>query len=311
MRDNCKPSCIDLIITDQPNLVLDSGVRGSLDPSVKHQIVFRKINFNLPPPPKYKRKIWHFNRASSDMIEKAISSFPWADNFQNLVPTEQVDLLNRTILNIMANFVPNEIRTIRPREPEWMNKNIKRLLRNQSKVFKRYKRNGYKNDDKQILENLKIECQNEIMIAKDKYSKNLGAKLANSHTGQKSYWKIMNKFPNKCKIPKIPPLFFRDKFITNCREKANLFNEYFSSQCTPFENDSELPELTYLTNSRFGTSNIIVTEINDMIIGLNVNKAYGPDQISANMLKLCGRNLCIPLKMIFNNIIITGNFPDQ
>ena len=48
-----------------------------------------------------------------------------------------------------------------------------------------------------------------------------------------------------------------------------------------------------------------------MIIGLNVNKAYGPDQISANMLKLCGRNLCIPLKMIFNNIIITGNFPDQ
>ena len=102
MRDNCKPSCIDLIITDQPNLVLDSGVRGSLDPAVKHQIVFCKINFNLPPPPKYKRKIWHFNRASSDMIEKAISSFPWADNFQNLVPTEQVDLLNRTILNIMA-----------------------------------------------------------------------------------------------------------------------------------------------------------------------------------------------------------------
>ena len=29
------------------------------------------------------------------------------------------------------------------------------------------------------------------------------------------------------------------------------------------------------------------------------------------MLKLCGQNLCIPLEIIFNNIITTGNFPEQ
>ena len=29
-RENCPPSCIDLIICDQPNLVSDSGVRSSL-----------------------------------------------------------------------------------------------------------------------------------------------------------------------------------------------------------------------------------------------------------------------------------------
>jgi len=43
MRDNCKPSCIDLILTDQPNLVLESGVRASLDQTVKHQIIFCKL----------------------------------------------------------------------------------------------------------------------------------------------------------------------------------------------------------------------------------------------------------------------------
>ena len=31
-REDCRPSCIDFILTDQPNLVLDSGVRPSLDP---------------------------------------------------------------------------------------------------------------------------------------------------------------------------------------------------------------------------------------------------------------------------------------
>ena len=56
-RDDCKPSCIDLIVTDQPNIVLDSGVRSSLDPTVKHQIIFCKLNFKIPPLPKYVRTI--------------------------------------------------------------------------------------------------------------------------------------------------------------------------------------------------------------------------------------------------------------
>ena len=51
-----KPSCIDIILTDQPNLVLSCGVRPSLDPLVHHQMTFCKINFKIPPP-KYERKI--------------------------------------------------------------------------------------------------------------------------------------------------------------------------------------------------------------------------------------------------------------
>ena len=36
---NRNPSCIDLIITDQPNLILDCGTRASLDSYCHHQIV--------------------------------------------------------------------------------------------------------------------------------------------------------------------------------------------------------------------------------------------------------------------------------
>ena len=76
-RDDCKPSCIDLVVTDQPNIVLNSGVRASPDPTVRHQITFRKINFKVLPLPKYVRKIWHFNRARIDLVRRAISQFPW------------------------------------------------------------------------------------------------------------------------------------------------------------------------------------------------------------------------------------------
>ena len=54
-----------------------------------------------------------------------------------------------------------------------------------------------------------------------------------------------------------------------------------------------------------------MNEIKEIIIGLNAKKAQGPDQISANMVKLCGHHLYLPLKIIFDNILETGIFPDQ
>ena len=46
-RRNCQPSCIDLIICDQPNLVSDNGVRSSLDQTCKHQITYCKLSLNV------------------------------------------------------------------------------------------------------------------------------------------------------------------------------------------------------------------------------------------------------------------------
>ena len=45
------PSCIDLIFTDQPNIVLNSGTKPSLDNYCHDQIIYCRINFKIPPPP--------------------------------------------------------------------------------------------------------------------------------------------------------------------------------------------------------------------------------------------------------------------
>ena len=67
---NNNPSCIDLVITDQPNLILDSRTRGSLDPNYYHHIIYCKVNFRIPPPPPLDRKIWQFTRANSAFTGK-------------------------------------------------------------------------------------------------------------------------------------------------------------------------------------------------------------------------------------------------
>ena len=311
-RDDCAPSCIDIILTDQPNVVLHSGVRPSLDPAVKHHITYCKLNFKIPPPPKFKRKIYHYNRAQADAIAKSVESFPWAQELLKLKnPTHQVQLLNKTILNIMSNFIPNEEKTFCPRDPPWFSKSIKNLLKKHNKIYKKFKENGYTVEDRVLVDRSKTEVNDMILVAKENYLKSQGERLADPSTGSKTYWKILNNFLNKCKVPRIPPLFENNCFISDCKEKATVFNDYFAKQCTPFLTNSVLPPVTFYTENRLSHINISVDDVKDILKVLKPNKANGPDNISVPMIKLCADPICLPLQIIFQNIIDTGIFPEQ
>ena len=214
-------------------------------------------------------------------------------------------------IKIISNFVPNEEKTMYPSDPPWLTDKIRKCMHRYEKSYTKFKHNGYKDQDKAKLERDKAYVNDLILNAKEKYLQAEGAKLADPKTGQKSYWKVMNKFMNKCKVPRVPPLFENNKFITNCFEKATFFNSYFSEQCTPFSTESVLPGITFNTNNRLESFPITLQEIKDIISVLQPKKAHGPDTISVTMIQLCGEHLCIPLKIIFQNILKTGIFPDR
>ena len=55
------------------------------------------------------------------------------------------------------------------------------------------------------------------------------------------HWSILNTFLGKKKIPSISPLFENGVIVSDYAEKAEIYIEYFASQCSPFTNESELP----------------------------------------------------------------------
>ena len=271
---NKKPSCIGLIATDQPNLILDCGSRASLDTYCHHQIIYCKVNFRIPPPPPFERKIWHFNRANTSAIKRSMTNFPWLQHFSNNTdPNCQVKTLPENFLNIMSNFIPNETKRFLPRDPPWITKSLKTMLNRKNRLFKNYKRHRYKEEDKVRLEVFPIECQKAVETAKSSYITNMGNKVNDSGTSQKSYWKIITRVMNKCRAPKIPPLLINNRFILDCREKAKHFNYFFSQQCNPISNSSVLPNFTFLTNKRIAHITIGNDEIIALIRNINSNKA--------------------------------------
>ena len=78
---------------------------------------------------------------------------------------------------------------------------------------------------------------------------------------------------NNKKIPLIPPLYYDNRFITDFKEKAELFNSFFSKQCSLISNNSSLPNyINYTTEKRLSTVALSVKAIGKIIQNLDSNK---------------------------------------
>ena len=134
--------------------------------------------------------------------------------------------------------------------------------------------------------------------------------LNDKNTDPKVYWTILNNILHNIKIPSIPPILASGKTITNIVEKANLFNNFFASQCTPLENTSKLPPLLMKTDKRLNTISFKDSDITSIIKSLKPTKAHGADNISIRMIQLCGDSITLPLTLIFKFSLRNGTFPD-
>ena len=94
-------SCIDLIFTNQPNLIVNRGTHPSLHENCQHQITFAKATLRVEYPPPYKRHVWNYAKANVNGINKAISQSNWQGSFTSLPINEQVNLFNSTLMNIL------------------------------------------------------------------------------------------------------------------------------------------------------------------------------------------------------------------
>ena len=113
------------------------------------------------------------------------------------------------------------------------------------------------------------------------------------------YWSILKNFLNYKNISWIPPLIHSNQFIVDFREKSELFNSFFTKQCSHVETGSNLPtQILRRTNKSLNTINFTEDYILSVERKLNHNKVHG-HQISVRMLQICDKAICKPLYLIF------------
>ena len=108
----------------------------------------------------------------------------------------------------------------------------------------------------------------------------------------------------------IPRLLVDGDFVSDINKKANLFNNYFASICTPIKNASILPYFSYRTNSKINSFHATENDILLILKSGNSTKAHGCENLSVRMIKICNESIIIPVKIIFDKSLKNGVFPE-
>ena len=100
-------------------------------------------------------------------------------------------------------------------------------------------------------------------------------------------------------------------YVTNVKEKASLFNEYFAKQCTPLDDDPHIPQIPVQTNNKISYFYLNPFMVHNLILKFNSKKSSGPDEISIRMLQLCPQSMSTILYFLYANILESGHFPNS
>ena len=131
-------SCIDLIFTSQPNLVIQSGVYPSLHSNCHHNITFVKFDLFIEYPPSYSRLVWNYGKAETPFIQECTSNFDWIQNLSDLNIDEQVSFFNETLINIFSNFCPHKFITCNDEDSPWLTDEIKSIINFKDQAYRWY-----------------------------------------------------------------------------------------------------------------------------------------------------------------------------
>ena len=199
IRNDGSQSCIDLSCTDQSNIFLESGVLPSLDPHSKHNIIHGSLSLFSPCPPPYKRKVWDFRSAKTNLIQTEISNTAWEVLFRGLNPNEMTRIFTDKLFSIFTRHIKNKIITCNDKDAPWITPAVKNAIRRNNRVYRKWVKRGRNEDCHEHVRVTQNLTNKLIREAKRSYLEKLGQKLSDPTTGQKTFWTAFKRLSNKKK----------------------------------------------------------------------------------------------------------------
>ena len=299
-------SLLDLIITDSPGYILDSGVGNPIgDPC--HCYIYCKLHIAYPKDSKFKKSIWHYKNANFPDLNTALLNCPWdvLDIFDDV--DDMTDYFIKLYLETCKQFVPNRNITICPTDKPWMTSAIKAKLRERNKWHRRLKMSGC-DHHLELFRLKRAEANEAINQAKARHYESIKEKLSDPNIGNKEYWKLLKLLYGSKIDSGIPSIIDGENVYATSKAKAELFNNHFVEKSTLPTDLPGLPPL-HVCDSQLAIFVISEEEVKKSLSSLNVSKANGCDNISNKLLKNTASSISKPLAKLFNYSLASGKFP--
>ena len=268
------------------------------------------MNISFSKQTCYKRLIWNFNNVNESELHNSLLAM----DLESQIDCEDINIVYKNWFDcfrgIVELYIPHKTVTIRPRDKPWMNTTVRRAIRKRNRLLKIHCR------VKSLVSWEKYRQQRNYTTAlirynKQKYYKKLNSKLQDPSISNKNWWGIVKSL-NGAKIQtSIPTLVEGVKFISDAKEKAELFNEYFCTQCSVDDSCATLATSTVRATATLSLIQTSNEEVNILLKSVDVGKACGFDGIGNRILKLCANGISSSLSGLANHSFLFGKFPDN
>ena len=133
-------------------------------------------------------------------------------------------------------------------------------------------------------------------------------------TSVKTCWSILQTLLNYKKVFCIHFSFHQNKYVTDFKKKAELYNCFFAKYCSMKNISSELSLNLFKKKSK--SISIIIFISNDttlLIQQLEPNKTHGRVRchVKYQHAEICGKSICEPFDVIFQSYIKHGKFTTE
>jgi hypothetical protein len=305
-----RSSILDLIISNSPRLVTTTEVVPPVHTN-DHCTVTGVLRLAVNRPKAYTRTMWDYKGANFEAFRTDLSQVNWEECFESGDIDIAVDTWTSKFKETTEKSIPHKKVTVRPEDKTWYNGYLRRLCRTQQRDHRTATRdsNDFTWEKYRTSRNFYVqEVQRVKREFEEKQAKDLVGTLKEN---PKKWWTTAKETLGINKNKSLPSLVAPNGTIHDKdTDKANLFNEYFtgiqSIQSVPpvledLQDDPAGPHLDTITATE--------QDVTDLLSILDVNKAYGPDDISPKVLKEGAPMIVKSITKLFNLSLEIGIFP--
>lgn len=202
----------------------------------------------------------------------------------------------------MRDHIPTV--TLRRRHPPWFDRELREALSRKEAAFRRKRRNltpetvNDFRDKRRIFKN--ISC--------DKFSEYLRRLASDFCDNPKRFWTFVKSVKGGRKASSV--LLDGTKCVTDDAERANVLNRAFAAKFVA-PHSGPLPVSPRYDLPAFTSIDIPDGAVLRILESVEPNKACGPDNISARVIRECASELAVPMHLLCQQSVNTGSFPKK
>jgi hypothetical protein len=294
---------LDLILTSNPSIIVNTHTTPGMS---DHEAVTFNVNLNPVRNRKPPHKIFQYKSANWDKLKDDINQltstyFHRNPNSRDI--NENWNFFRNNLTSLVDRNIPSRNTKAKAHLP-WITREIIRMQRKRNKSHKKAKQTG-RNSDWEKFRQLRRQASKAAAKSYSDYLNNhIGESLK---TNPKQFWSFMKV--NKRECIGIPTLQTNGQIITNDRDKANTLNNHFSSVFT--QEIYPIPKLSPSVYSDIPFLEIGIDGVVKQLKNINQNKATGPDELPARVLKEAAAEITPIITHIFQQSYNTSKLPDD